>query len=159
MQKRKFRKSTIFKICLVIAVVIANIVSFSQKIDANKQYNLSESEILSTYREKHHTMVYITMLAEREFEANVKLFCGNSCICHISVPEKAVLDISCNNGLGEGKLLFEKKTDNTIQTVVLEHDKTDVTMEAGEYDVFLVGKWFSRKFDLQSENIIFEIKT
>lgn len=139
-QKRKFRKSTIFKICLVIAVVIANIVSFSQKIDANKQYNLSESEILSTYREKHHTMVYITMLAEREFEANVKLFCGNSCICHISVPEKAVLDISCNNGLGEGKLLFEKKTDNTIQAVVLEHNKTDVTMEAGEYDVFFGGK-------------------
>lgn len=145
------------KIATIIGIVGMSIFHFNQKKEFSKQYDLPENEILSEYRKQNSATTYMTILEEKRFEAKIKSFCGNDDICHISVPEKAVLHISCKNNSGEGKLLFENKAGQIPQTVKLENEQMEVVLDADEYDVFLVGKWFRSKVVLQSEDIMFRV--
>lgn len=92
---------------------------------------------LETY-EKDRTTLDFTVLG------------GNYCVGILRLSEKISLDFSVNKSFGEVRLLIVEEDNRTIlYDELLEKGQKSISLNAGEYRIYLVGNWFKGNVDIR----------
>ncbi len=152
----KMRRKKFFDIAVVILPIVVAAVIFMQYVEYCNIYNFSNEEILTDYPDVHHTMLYSSsILDNRELEASMLLMCGNGSICNLTSTQQSTMELSTDRNWGKGRLLLKKQESGEICSVPLENGDTEIGLDAGNYQVFLTGKWFGGNLTLKSDGILF----
>ena len=116
-----------FRIATVILLIVCMIVLCMQNVKYGNMYNLADEEILADYPEVHH----------------------------LTSTQQATMELSVERNWGKGRLLLKNQESGEICSVPLENGDTEIGLDTGKYQVFLIGKWFGGNLTLKSDDILF----
>ena len=72
-----------------------------------------------------------------------------------SASLQATMELSVERNWGKGRLLLKNQESGEICSVPLENGDTEIGLDTGKYQVFLIGKWFGGNLTLKSDDILF----
>lgn len=126
-----------------------------QTVEYSMLYDLPQEEIVSAHPEQHHSLGYRTSVTDgKELEAKMLLLCGNSILCDLTAEADATVTLTDARRFGAGKLLLQNRTSGAVSAVALSGEETEIVLDAGQYCVFLTGKWFCGTVRMETDALL-----
>ena len=148
-QNEKKTLSFIFSI-LAIGVVLYG---FFQSVQYSKIYEQEPSIIVK--QQKIQTTWSSIHILSNELKFSSILFCGNDAVGKIYTDNDTKINIISKNQFGDVKVLFQKKDTNHIIVKELTQKQNQIDLESAEYQIFIVGKFFTGSIYVTSDDISF----
>ncbi len=151
----KITKKKVFVFIGIILFIINSIMVikfFTNSYKYSKYYNYINNEIVNFKNFNNNEM-----LSSTEVETNDKLesiylrgYSGVSKYEDVELLKDE--DVKINKKIGKVKIILEDKNKSDNNIIVLDNVKKENKIPKGEYNVIIVGKWFTGKIIFKKNN-------
>ena len=148
-------KKDLFKYVIVIVALIsmASIIKTATSLqNFNKFYYMEAETIANQYADKNYTAFSLNSVEKDKEKVFFFLLCGSEPLNSINISENQTdITVSTKINFGDVKLLAENIEDKSIVTTILKDGGNSIVLDAGEYNLYAVGRNFCGEIGIENK--------
>lgn len=138
-------------VCIVgIISLILILKGFVDDLENSQIYNYESQKIIEEYGDKIFPVNSITATDDKQKKYSFFLLCGIERFDKLSLLAETSFKVSMNKNCGNIKLLAANIDSGDIVTLELCDGDNELLLKKGEYQLYIVGKWFSGNVNIPS---------
>lgn len=145
---------------LFIVRILAIFLVLNGAIKSFQYSKIYEKEPEEIVKQQDFQMLWFSNSINSEsLKSHCILYCGASDIGNIKLDNSAKINITLSKRFGKIKVLWKDKIKNTVISNELTQKQNEINLEAGEYEIFIVGQFFTGNTYFTSNNAFFNKTT
>ena len=144
--KRKFITYTIAILSLIL-LVRGVVESFKY----SKLYNSVTEEVIREYNDTHKMLWSTTLIEDYSIKSTLVLLSGITLIGNIKIDSDTTINLKLSTKTGKVKVVLWDEKEEIVVSEKLLQDEEELSIKPDEYQIIIIGQWFTGEFILYTK--------
>lgn len=144
--KRKFITYTIAILSLIL-LVRGVVESFKY----SKLYNSVTEEVIREYNDTHKMLWSTTLIEDNSIKSTLVLLSGIKLIGNIKIDSDTTINLKLSTKTGKVKVVLWDEKEEIVVSEKLLQDEEELSIKPDEYQIIIIGQWFTGEFILNTK--------
>lgn len=138
-------KSKLISYIMFILSLILIIKGFASSYKYSGYYDKAPEVIVNEYNNLNEFLFSSEIVEDNSFKSNFLLLSGSVVLGNINSSDTDIINVKLVRRTGKVKLLLWDEKNNVLISKNLSNSEEEIGIKPGEYQVIIVGKWFTGK--------------